>query len=211
MSEFYRQVNGLYACWSVVEQCWAISDMSREVLEKVFSPRDDEIEDINSDLPSLPAAMKRSELPSLTEYMANRGADGVRSVKRFLTVDRFPARSFSYEYAPEIKDVARFSWGNDSQCWKSALSFSLWRKDANRVFEEEANGGTQISCCSERMFQYLHASKSQVQENDDEIWIHFNRFLRTLPEEDLLGLILLEPDEIKRSELVADILLCGSI
>lgn len=191
MFEFYRQINGLYACWSVARQKWLISDMSRELLDKVFSVKDEEIEDINPDLPSLPAAMKRSAPPSLHEYMLDRGADGVRSVYRFLTVIRFPVRSFIYEYTPEIKDTARFSWGRDPQRWKSALSFSLWRKDANRVFEEEEDGGTQISCCSERMFQYLHASKSQVQEDDDEIWIHFNKFLLNLPEEDLFDLILL--------------------
>jgi hypothetical protein len=205
MFEFYRQINGLYACWSAAEQEWLISDMSRELLGSVFSVKEEEIEDINPDLPSLPAAMKRSALPSLHEYMLDRGADGVRSVYRFLTVSRFPVRSFVYEYTPEIKDVARFSWGRNPQRWKSALSFSLWRKDAKRALEEGEDGGTQILCSSERMFQYLHAS-TQIQEDDNEIWIHFNKFLLTLPEEDLFGLILLELDGKKRSEIVYSII-----
>jgi hypothetical protein len=55
------------------------------------------------------------------------------------------------------------------------------------------------------MFQYLRAS-AQIQEEDDEIWIHFNKFLMTLPEEDLFWLILLEPDGKRRSEIVYSII-----
>lgn len=181
MFEFYRQVNGLYACYSYFNQKWMIFDMTCAVMETTFSPKS-HIHEIDSVL-SIPAAMKRAAAPSLAEYTADRGAIGEKrqSGYRSFTV-AFLLRGLIYEYAPSVMEEGKIV--------REYLRFKFIKRK------------TIVGEDPETIVEYRESSrityKNKVSEPDfpkeSELFDQFNVFLLTLPKEDLLDLICLDKD-----------------
>lgn len=177
MVEFYQQVNGLYACYSTRTQKWLISDMPRAVMEKLFA-HPICIEDINPDLPSLPAAMKRTRLPSLVEFMADRGANCKRIQYRpWFSVVEFSTRGLSYEYmrgdATEVGEMVRFRHNKSATIFDPKREIVRETRDSSRtVFSKKVSDPDFPS--------------------EAELFDLFVPFLVSLAREDLVDVVLLD-------------------